>query len=140
LVAARRDDIVALACELISFDTTSRGGIDDPPRAEAALQSRLADRLRARGAEIDLWEPEPGDVAGHPLSVEGIGFAGRPQLAARLSGSGGGRSLLLNGHIDVVPARRADGWTQDPFDPLLADGRIVGRGACDMKGGIAAMV
>src|SRR6185436_1527722 len=140
LVAARRDDIVALACELISFDTTSRGGIDDPPRAEAALQSRLADRLRARGAEIDLWEPEPGDVAGHPLSVEGIGFAGRPQLAGRLSGSGGGRSLLLNGHIDVVPAEASEGWTSAPLEPEVRDGMLYGRGACDMKGGIAAMV
>ena len=139
-VAARRDDIVALACELIAFDTTSRSGVDDPARDEVALQTLLAERLRARGASIDLWEPEPGDVAGHPLSIDGIGFAGRPQLAARLRGSGGGQSLLLNGHIDVVPARREDGWEHDPFDPQVVDGRVVGRGACDMKGGIAAMV
>src|SRR3954447_5411692 len=139
-VAERRDDIVALACELIGHDTTSRSDPGAPARGEAALQEALAERLRACGAEIDLWEPAPEDVAGHPLSVEGIGFSGRPQLAARLRGSGGGRSLLLNGHIDVVPARREEGWTQDPFDPLVADGRIVGRGACDMKGGIAAMV
>src|SRR4029453_13219463 len=125
-VAARRDDLVALACELIAFDTTSRTEADDPPRDEAALQGALAQRLRARGAEIDLWEPEPADVAGHPLSVEGIGFAGRPQLAARLRGSGGGRSLLLNGHIDVVPARVEDGWEHDPFDPHVRDGQIVG--------------
>jgi acetylornithine deacetylase len=139
-IAARRDELVELACRLIAFDTTSRSGTDDPPRDEVALQSLLAERLRARGAAIDMWEPAPADVAGHPLSVDGIGFAGRPQLAARLPGSGGGRSLLLNGHIDVVPARREDGWEHDPFDPQVADGRIVGRGACDMKGGIAAMV
>ena len=60
------------------------------------------------------------DVAGHPLTpAGGIGFAGRPQLAARFRGSGGGRSLLFNGHIDVVPARREDGWEQDPFDPQV---------------------
>jgi acetylornithine deacetylase len=139
-IAARRDDLVALARQLIAFDTTSRSENDDPARDEAALQGLLADRLRARGAEIDLWEPDPADVAGHPLSVDGIGFAGRPQLAARLRGIGGGRSLLLNGHIDVVPAARADGWDHDPFDPQVVDGRVVGRGACDMKGGIAAMV
>jgi hypothetical protein len=139
-IEERRDDLVALACELIGFDTTSRSSIEDPPREEAALQQALADRLAAAGAEIDLWEPAPEDVAGHPLSVEGIGFTGRPQLAARLRGSGGGRSLLLNGHIDVVPAHRDDGWDHDPFDPQVLDGRIVGRGACDMKGGIAAMV
>jgi acetylornithine deacetylase len=139
-IAARRDDLVALACELIAFDTTSRSENADPARDEAALQELLAERLRARGASIDLWEPDPADVAGHPLSVDGIGFAGRPQLAARLRGSGGGQSLLLNGHIDVVPAAREDGWEHDPFDPQVVDGRVVGRGACDMKGGIAAMV
>jgi len=139
-VAARRDELVELACRLIAFDTTSRTEIDDPARDEVALQTLLAERLRARGAEIDLWEPEPGDVTGHPLSLDGIGFAGRPQLAARLRGSGGGQSLLLNGHIDVVPASCEDGWEHDPFDPQVAEGRIVGRGACDMKGGIAAMV
>jgi acetylornithine deacetylase len=139
-VAERRDDLVALACDLIAFDTTSRSAPDEAARDEAALQRLLAGRLSAHGAEIDLWEPAPDEVAGHPLSVPGIGFAGRPQLAARLPGSGGGRSLLLNGHIDVVPARREDGWAHDPFDPHVADGRIVGRGACDMKGGIAAMV
>ncbi|HEX5782727.1 MAG TPA: M20/M25/M40 family metallo-hydrolase [Solirubrobacteraceae bacterium] len=138
-IEARRDDLIKLACELIAFDTTSRSTNDEPPRDEAALQQRLADRLSAHGAEIDLWEPAPEDVAGHPLSVDGIGFDGRPQLAARLRGTGGGRSLLLNGHIDVVPAAREDGWEHDPFDPQVTGGEIVGRGACDMKGGIAAM-
>jgi acetylornithine deacetylase len=139
-VAARRGDLIDLACRLIAFDTTSRSGIEDPPRDEVALQSMLAERLRSRGADNDHWEPAPVDVAGHPLSVDGIGFAGRPQLAARLRGAGGGKSLLLNGHIDVVPARVQDGWEHDPFEAHVADGRIVGRGACDMKGGIAAMV
>ena len=106
MTTAVRAAIFVLACRLIAFDTTSRSGPEDPPREEAALQALLADRLRARGAEVDLWEPDPGDVAGHPLSVEGLGFEGRPQLAARLRGSGGGKSLLLNGQIDVVPARR----------------------------------
>src|SRR5215212_5494963 len=138
-IADRREEIVALTRELIGFNTTSRAGIDEPAREEAALQQALADRLRTAGAEIDLWEPAPEDAAGHPLSVEGLDFAGRPQLAARLRGTGGGKSLLLNGHIDVVPARREDGWEHDPFDPQVSDGRIVGRGACDMKGGIAAM-
>ena len=139
-VAERRDEIVPLACELIRFDTTSRSDPHAPARAEAALQQALAARLARAGAEIDVWEPAPEDVDDHPLSVEGIGFAGRPQLAARFAGSGGGRSLLLNGHIDVVTARLEDGWTHDPFDAQVGDGRIVGRGSCDMKGGIASMV
>ena len=93
-VAERRDEIVALACELIAFDTTSRAQADEPAREEVALQQALAERLRAAGAEIDLWEPAPEDVTDHPLSIQGIAFDGRPQLAATLRGSGGGRSRV----------------------------------------------
>lgn len=141
-VAQRRDEIVALACELIGYNTTSRMDPDEPARDERALQTSLADRLRAAGAEVDLWEPGPGEVAGHPLSAGATSFRfdGRPQLAARLRGSGGGRSIMFNGHIDVVPASMQDGWAHDPFEPQVRDGRITGRGSCDMKGGIAAMV
>jgi acetylornithine deacetylase len=140
-IAERRKEIVALTCELIGFDTTSRSAPEMPARQEAALQAVLAERLRGAGAEVDVWEPSPRDVADHPLSGERtFRFDGRPQLAARLPGSGGGRSLLLNGHIDVVPAALEDGWTADPFSAQVREDRIVGRGACDMKGGIAAMV
>ena len=140
-IAGRRDEIVALACDLIRFDTQSREEPTSPARQDAALQAYLGERLRASGADVDIWEPGPAEVENHPLTPpEGIGFAGRPQLAARFAGTGGGQSLLLNGHIDVVTARMEDGWTHDPFDPLVGDGRIVGRGSCDMKGGIASMV
>jgi acetylornithine deacetylase len=140
-IARRRDEIVALACELIGFDTTSRAHPDMPARQERELQTALAERLRAAGADVDLWEPAPGDVANHPLSAgRTFTFEGRPQLAARLRGNGGGRSVMFNGHIDVVPASIDDGWDHDPFAPQVRDGRITGRGACDMKGGIAAMV
>jgi acetylornithine deacetylase len=126
---------VALASELIAYDTTTRSDPGDPARQEAQLQEHLAERLRAAGAEVDVWEPSPEDVAGHPLTpAGGIGFEGRPQLAARFRGTGGGGSLLLNGHIDVVPG------TPEQFRPHVEGDRLIGRGACDMKGGIAAMV
>ena len=87
-----------------------------------------------------MFEPDAAALAGRPLVPPGLEFAGRPQLAARVAGSGGGRSLLLNGHIDVVPADEAEGWTSPPFAPEVRDGLLYGRGSCDMKGGIAAMV
>jgi acetylornithine deacetylase len=59
---------------------------------------------------------------------------------ARFRGAGGGRSLLLNGHVDVVSVEPRAAWTADPFGGELRDGAVHGRGACDMKGGVAAMV
>jgi acetylornithine deacetylase len=79
-------------------------------------------------------------MAGRPLVPPGLDFVGRPQLIARLPGHGGGRSLVFNGHIDVVSGEPRDAWTSDPFAPEVRDGSLYGRGSCDMKGGIAAMV
>ena len=137
-IAGRRDELIGLLTDLIGFDTTARE-VDDPPRDEAALQGYLAGRLRTAGAEIDLWEPRPEDVAGTKMVPAGLGFEGRPQLAARFPGSGGGRSLLFNGHIDVVSPEPRAQWTSDPNRAEVRDGLLYGRGACDMKGGVAAM-
>ncbi len=139
-IAGRREELVALASDLIAFDTTARERDDDPARDEAALQRYLAARLRAAGAETDVWEPAPEDVVGNPMTPPGLRFDGRPQLAARFPGAGGGRSLLFNGHIDVVKPDPLEQWTSDPFRPEVREGNLYGRGSCDMKGGIAAMV
>ncbi len=139
-IAGRREELVALASDLIGFNTTAREHNDDPPRDEAALQKYLAARLRAAGAETDVWEPAPDDVAGSPLTPPGLRFDGRPQMVARFPGTGGGRSLLFNGHIDVVKPDPIEQWTSDPFQPEVRAGKLYGRGSCDMKGGIASMV
>ena len=138
-VAAGREELVELTSALIGFDTTAREP-SDPARAEADLQAYLGDRLRRAGATVDIWEPEPGDVAGTRQIPPGLTFEGRPQLAARFAGAGGGRSLLLNGHIDVVPSDPRERWTSDPNQAEVRDGNLYGRGACDMKGGVACMV
>ena len=137
-IERRRDELVELTSDLVGFDTTARNP-EDPPRDEAALQGHLARRLRAAGAELDLWEPSTEETAGKPLVPPGLGFEGRPQLVARFKGAGGGRSLLLNGHIDVVSVEPREQWTSDPFEAEIRDGDLYGRGTCDMKGGIAAM-
>ncbi len=138
-IERRQGELVELAADLIAFDTTARN-VGDPPRQEAALQEYLAARLRRAGAEIDLWEPDARQLRGKPLVPPGLDFVGRPQLVARVRGTGGGRSLLLNGHIDVVSAEPVEQWTSAPFRAEVRDGKLYGRGACDMKGGIAAMV
>jgi acetylornithine deacetylase len=134
-----RADLIALVSKLVGFDTTARLP-GDPPRDEAALQGYLANRLGKAGAEIDLWEPSAEEMAGKPLVPSGMNFSGRPQLVARFSGAGGGGSLLFNGHIDAVSVEPRDAWTSDPFGAEIREGKLYGRGACDMKGGVAAMV
>lgn len=123
---------------------------------EASLHGLLADLVRARSV---LGEEEPAQrvverrLRDYGFAVErvvpdvtddpGAGYPplpydGRSCVAGRLRGDGGGRSLHLSGHVDVVPVDAAEPWTQDPFEPTIRDGRMYGRGAGDMKGGIAA--
>jgi acetylornithine deacetylase len=146
-IEARSEELVGLASELIRFETVTRGEPDEPARGETELQQMLAARLEATGAEVELWEPEPGELDRWRRQVpEGLGFEGRPQLIARFAGgrggagAAGGRALLLNGHIDVVSAEPRERWAGDPFRAEVRDGLLYGRGACDMKGGVAAMV
>jgi acetylornithine deacetylase len=134
-VERRRDDLVDLTSTLIAFDTSAAGEAGE----EAALQAHLAGRLGDAGLEVELWEPEP-DVAASVTVPPGFSFDGRPQLLARRPGAGGGRCLLLNGHVDVVPPGPLEAWTTPPRSARLSDGRLHGLGACDMKGGVAAMV
>jgi acetylornithine deacetylase len=138
-IAEREGDLVVLLQALIGFDTTTHVP-GAPAREEAALQAYLAHRLRGAGASVDVSEPDPAMIAGHRMVPEGFTFAGRPQLVARFPGTGGGRTLLFNGHVDVVDAAPLRDWEHPPFDGVVADGSVHGRGACDMKGGVACMV
>jgi acetylornithine deacetylase len=137
-IQARRDDLVELAARLIAFDTTARD-VGDPPRDEAELQQVLAARLMGAGACVELWEPSASDLQGAPICPPGLDFTGRPQMIARFAGHGDGPSLLFNGHIDAVSAEPVCQWTSDPFRAEVRGGRLYGRGACDMKCGVAAM-
>ena len=119
-----QDKIVSFLQEMIGFETENPRLCDTEPGAEAKLQDYLADRLKSNGLETDVWEVYPQ----------------RPNLAATLKGSDGGRSLLLNGHVDVVPIGDKSQWKYDPWAGQVSDGKLWGRGAVDMKGGIAAMI
>ncbi len=138
-IAEHQSELVELAADLIAYDTTAREP-GDPPRQESELQNHLAAILEATGADIDLFEPDEAEMAGRPLVPPGLDFKGRPQLIATQHGENQGRSLVFNGHIDVVSGEPRTEWTTDPFKPDIRNGRLYGRGACDMKGGVAAMV
>jgi len=124
-IEGRRDDLVALTADLIRFPTVNPPGEAYTPCAEF-----IAARLRRRRFETRLirGEDTPGDNDRYP----------RTNVVARFDGRVPGRTVHFNSHIDVVEA--GEGWTVDPFGGLVRDGRVWGRGACDMKGGLAASI
>lgn len=132
-VCAHRNSLFAILQDLIRLPSENRS----PLGSEAACQAYLADRLRRSGYEPQLYRPdEVAALAGHELATPNRSYPDRHNLVVRHRGAGGGRSLLLSGHIDTVPAGSLP-WTRDPFDPLHRGNRIYGRGANDMKAGIA---
>ena len=111
-----------------------------PTGTELECQRYVRERLEALGLETDLYDPGgvPG-LTGHPLYRPGRDYADRPNVAATRRGSGGGKSLLLSGHIDTVP-RGSTSWSRDPFGAAVEGNRLYGLGSNDMKGGVAAML
>ncbi|MDQ3857424.1 MAG: ArgE/DapE family deacylase [Actinomycetota bacterium] len=107
---------------------------------EEPAQHLVEERLRDLGFSVRSVEPDAASLASHTDSgIPLLAYEGRRSLVATLRGRAG-RSLLLNGHVDVVSAEPADRWARPPFGAEIEDGRLYGRGACDMKGGIAAML
>jgi acetylornithine deacetylase len=140
-IAERADDLVALARSLVRFETVSvdlAPGSEHRTNQEGELQAFVAGVLADLGAAIDQWEPDTRDLREHPMMPPWHHWEGRPITVATLRGSGGGRSLIVNGHIDVVSPGDLGRWTSPPFAGEIRDGRIYGRGAVDMKGGVAA--
>jgi acetylornithine deacetylase/succinyl-diaminopimelate desuccinylase-like protein len=106
-----------LAQQLIRFDTAAPGG------RERELIEWLAPLLEAAGLEVRVLARDPE----------------RPNIVARLQGRGEAPPLLLHGHVDVVPVT-GQKWSVDPFAGTISDGVLWGRGALDMKGGVAMLL
>ena len=103
---------------------------------EQEAQDVVEQELKRLGLEVERL-PIPETIEDDPLAgVAQICYEGRADVVGRL-GSNEGPSLLVNGHIDVVPAGKPDLWTSPPFEPRLDGDRLYGRGAGDMKGGFA---
>ncbi|WP_282063687.1 acetylornithine deacetylase/succinyl-diaminopimelate desuccinylase family protein [Roseobacter litoralis] len=121
----RRDDLIALTQALIRIPT-----LNPPGREYHTICQFIASRLEARGFAIEMIRARgtPGDSDTYP----------RWNVVARHEGATQGECVHFNSHIDVVEV--GQGWTHEPFAGTLQDGRIYGRGACDMKGGLAASI
>ena len=109
---------------------------------EHTAQDFLFDALAGRGLAMDRWATDIADIEDHPgfspVKVDysnAINVVGTHRPAKET-----GRPLILNGHVDVVPAGAADMWSRNPFDPHREDDWLYGRGSGDMKAGIAANI
>ncbi|MGE0499930.1 MAG: acetylornithine deacetylase/succinyl-diaminopimelate desuccinylase family protein [Rhizobiaceae bacterium] len=124
-VDRRRDEVAQLAADLIRYPTVNPPGEAYTPCAEF-----VGNYLRKRGYAVAYVRAEgtPGDTDRYP----------RTNVVARLEGKRPGQTVHFNSHIDVVEAGK--GWTVDPFAGVIRDGRVHGRGACDMKGGLASSI
>jgi acetylornithine deacetylase len=106
---------------------------------EEGAQHIVEERLRRLGFAVERIRPDEDRALADPLAgLPILPYEGRACVAGRLPGSGGGPSLHLSGHVDVVPVEGEDRWTYDPWGAEIAEGRMWGRGAGDMKAGLAA--
>jgi acetylornithine deacetylase len=140
-IDANANALVEFASQLVRYDTTCvEPARDERRNDEDACQGFIAARLARLGASVERITPDPQLFSGHQMMPAGHHWDGRAMTLAHLPGSGGGRTLIVNGHIDVVESGPASAWSVPPFGGEVVDGQLLGRGAADMKGGVAAMV
>jgi acetylornithine deacetylase/succinyl-diaminopimelate desuccinylase-like protein len=116
--STRRDQVIDNARALIAIPSPN------PPLATGAVAAAAANLLSRQVLDVELSLHETGE--------------GVVNIVARVKGSGPGRRLVMNGHLDTYPVNESLPWTVDPLGGLIRDDRLSGRGAADMKGGIAA--
>ena len=113
-----REKLLALACDLI------RARSPNPPGETGNVAERIAAYLDAEDLKYDVRTPDPE----------------RPNIVASFSCPDDGRALVLNGHMDVLPVVEGEAWTHEPWSGVIRDGKIWGRGATNMKCGLAIAV
>lgn len=132
-VDRHREEGVALLQRLVRCPSTQG--------SELEAQRVIMERLREMKLEVDVWEPDGVALSSDPyFYTTRREFTGSPNVVGVLRGTGGGRSIILNGHVDVVPEGNPSDWTEDPFSGAVKDGKLFGRGASDMKGGTVSLL
>ncbi len=131
---AHYDEGVEMICDLVRFGSTLGN--------EAAAQNHVAGLFEALGLTVDKFEIDIDAIKDLPgFSPVDWSYAGKENVVGvHQPRANTGRSLIFNGHIDVVPTGPADMWRDPPFEPVIRDGRLYGRGGGDMKSGIVCFI
>ena len=128
-VQARREEAVSLLQELVHIRSVTG--------EEGAMAEVVERAFSERGLEVDTWNASPEEMEPYIDHVgEQPSYENRPNVVGLRRGSGGGRSILLNAHIDTVDPGDPAAWTHDPLAGAVEGDLLYGRGSCDMKGGL----
>jgi acetylornithine deacetylase len=123
------DGLFSFLAELIAIPSVANH--------ETPAQELVAEKMGSIGLDTDVWEIDFASLKRHPAYTADVERSAGLGVVGTL-GAARGRTLILNGHVDVVPAGEVDRWTRPPFELTEADGRLFGRGVVDMKGQVCA--
>lgn len=132
-----RNELINLLQDLVRIPSVSG--------EEYAVQKRLHQEFESMDLSPEMFNPNEKELRKHKdffetTSFVKYGYENRPNVAGLLKGTGGGRSLCLSGHVDVVSPEPIEKWTRNPWSGDVVEDQIHGRGAGDMKAGVAAMI
>ncbi len=128
-----REDLISFLQKMVQSSSL--------PDHEHDVQNLIAKKLKAMGLEVEIVPSNFDDLRNHPaFGDDGFSPDKRINVVGRWhgTGSGDGHSLILNGHVDVVPVGDLSLWDDSPWSGAIRDGRMYGRGSCDMKAGLCA--
>jgi len=137
LIDENKDEIIEYLRKLISYKTITP---HDGARVEGddyrTLQNFIRNTLEEMNFNIDMWEVDSSKLESFPGSgvLKDRDLSNMPVLVGKVKGNGKGKSLILNGHYDVVPVGVIENWKHDPFKGEIEENKIFGRGTNDMKG------
>ena len=136
-IEQNKDRIISLTQDLVQINSENH----PPVGSEGEVQEYIASFWSQHNIDFDSFIPtDIPEFKSHPAYCDlGRSYENRPVVVAKLPGSGGGRSLILSGHVDTVPVAGGE-WKFDPYSGEIEAGKLYGRGSYDMKGGVAAMM
>lgn len=138
LDALERRVVAAVEQDPLLRDLSSLVAVPSWNGRETLAQDLMAERMDEAGLSVDRWLIDLEELARHPAFSAELHRDEAVGVVGTLPGQGGGRTLVLNGHVDVVPPGDEALWRDPPFQATVRDGRVYGRGALDMKGGLVA--